>query len=112
LSEALQADTAHRVHLRRRELELRQKELEDELHFRTLERIFIEERIYKRIERCQTNESVIAAVQDGFKPFHRQLRRELAGADVDRLLQVRIRRISLFDINQHRAEMQKTKADL
>ena len=112
VSEVLQANTAQLVQLLRRELELRQKELEDELHFRTLERIFIEERIYKRIEQCKTNESVIAAVHDGFKPFHRQLRRELAGADVDRLLQVRIRRISLFDINQHRAEMAKTKADL
>ncbi len=112
VSEVLKANTAQLVQLLRRELELRQKELEDELHFRTLERIFIEERIYKRIEQCKTNESVIAAVHDGFKPFHRQLRRELAGADVDRLLQVRIRRISLFDINQHRAEMKKTKADL
>jgi len=112
VSEVLKANTAQLVQLLRRELELRQKELEDELHFRTLERLFIEERIYKRIEQCKTNESVIAAVQDGFKPFHRQLRRELAGADVDRLLQVRIRRISLFDINQHRAEMAKTKADL
>ena len=112
VSEVLKANTAQLVQLLRRELELRQKDLEDELHFRTLERIFIEERIYKRIEQCKTNESVIAAVQAGFKPFHRQLRRELAGADVDRLLQVRIRRISLFDINQHRAEMAKTKADL
>ncbi len=112
VSEVLKTNTAQLVQLLRRELELRQKELEDELHFRTLERIFIEERIYKRIEQCKTNESVIAAVHDGFKPFHRQLRRELAGADVDRLLQVRIRRISLFDINQHRAEMKKTKADL
>jgi topoisomerase-4 subunit A len=112
VSEVLKANTAQLVHRQRRELELRQKELEDELHFRTLERIFIEERIYKRIEQCKTNESVIAAVHDGFKPFHRQLRRELAGADSDRLLQVRIRRISLFDINQHRAEMAKTKADL
>ena len=112
VSEVLKANTAQLVQLLRRELELRQKELEDELHFRTLERIFIEERIYKRIEQCKTNESVIAAVRDGFKPFHRQLRRELAAADVDRLLQVRIRRISLFDINQHRAEMAKTKADL
>jgi len=69
------------------------------LHFRTLERIFIEERIYKMIEQCKTNDAVIAAVHDGFKPFRRQLVRELAGADVERLLAVRIRRISLFDIN-------------
>ena len=86
--------------------------LQDELHFRTLERIFIEERIYKRIEQCKTNEAVLAAVHDGFKPFRKQFVRELADADVERLLQVRIRRISLFDINQHREEMEKVKADL
>ena len=54
----------------------------------------------------------MAAVIEGFKPFRRQMLRELADADVERLLQVRIRRISLFDINQHREEMEKTKAEL
>jgi topoisomerase-4 subunit A len=112
VSEVLKANTEQLVELLRRELELRQKRLEDELHFRTLERIFIEERIYKLIEKCRTNEAVLAAVHEGFKPFRRQLLRELADPDVERLLQVRIRRISLFDIQQHREEMEKTKAEL
>ena len=51
-------------------------------------------------------------MHDGFKPFRKQLVRELSDADIDRLLQVRIRRISLFDINKHREEMDKVKADL
>ena len=84
----------------------------DELHYRTLERIFIEERIYKLIEKCKTNEAVIAAVYEGFKPFKKQLVRDIVDADVEKLLQVRIRRISLFDINKHREEMEKTKAEL
>ena len=50
-------------------LELREKNLLDELHYRTLERIFIEERIYKAIEKCKTNEAVMEAVYDGFKPY-------------------------------------------
>jgi topoisomerase-4 subunit A len=108
----LRENTDQLVRLLKRELELKQQQLEDELHFRTLERIFIEERIYKGIEKCKTNESVIAAVHDGFKPFKRQLLRELTDPDVDRLLQVRIRRISLFDINKHREEMGQVKADL
>jgi len=95
-----------------RELELRERQLVDELHYRTLERIFIEERIYKKIEQCKTNDSVTAAVYEGFKPFQKELVRELVAADVDRLLQVRIRRISLFDINQHREQMEKTKGEL
>src|SRR5262245_37800971 len=112
VSEVLRENTAQLVETLKRELELQESKLQDELHFRTLERIFIEERIYKKIEQCKTNEAVLAAVHDGFKPFRKQLVRELTDADVDRLLQVRIRRISLFDINKHREEMEKVKADL
>ena len=112
VSEVLRENTEQLVALLKRELELRQKQLLDELHIRTLERIFIEERIYKQIEKCKTNEAVSAAVYEGFKPFKKELVREIVDADVDRLLQVRIRRISLFDINQHREQMAKTRADL
>jgi topoisomerase-4 subunit A len=112
VSEVLRANTAQLTTLLKRELDLKERQLLDELHYRTLERIFIEERIYKLIEKCKTNEAVLAAVYDGFKPFAQQLVRELVDADVERLLQVRIRRISLFDINKHREEMEKTKAEL
>jgi topoisomerase-4 subunit A len=112
VSEVLRENTAQLVELLKRELELKQKKLEDELHFRTLERIFIEERIYKGIEKCKTNEAVIAAVYEGFKPFRKQMYRELVDADVEKLLSVRIRRISLFDINKHREETDQVKADL
>src|SRR5882757_1577402 len=112
VSEVLRENTEQLVAILKRELELREKLLLDELHFRTLERIFIEERIYKKIEQCKTNEAVVAAVYDGFKPFKKELIRDLTDPDVDRLLQVRIRRISLFDINKHREEIEKTKGDL
>jgi topoisomerase IV subunit A len=112
VSEVLRENTAQLVDILKRELLLKEGKLQDELHFRTLERIFIEERIYKKIEQCKTNEAVVAAVHDGFKPFRKQMLRDLAEADVDRLLQVRIRRISLFDINLHREEMQKIKGEL
>ena len=112
VSEVLRENTAQLVELLKRELELKLKKLEDELHFRTLERIFIEERIYKGIEKCKTNEAVMAAVYDGFKPFRKQMYRDLVDADVEKLLSVRIRRISLFDINKHREETDQVKADL
>jgi topoisomerase-4 subunit A len=112
VSEILRENTAQLVAILKRELELCEKHLLDELHYRTLERIFIEERIYKLIEKSKTSEAVAAAVRDGFTPFKRQLLRDLTDPDVERLLQVRIRRISLFDINQHREEMEKVKADL
>jgi topoisomerase IV subunit A len=112
VSEVLRENTDQLVLILRRELELKAKKLEDELHFRTLERIFIEERLYKQIEQCKTNEAVLGAVRDGFKPFARQLRRGLTDADVEKLLAVRIRRISLFDIHQHRKEMEQVGTDL
>ncbi len=112
VSEVLRENTEQLVAILKRELDLREKQLLDELHYRTLERIFIEERIYKLIEKCKTNEAVFASVYEGFKPFKKQLIRDLADADVEKLLQVRIRRISLFDISKHREEMEKTKAEL
>ena len=112
VSEVLRENTAQLVETLKRELELKEAKLQDELHFRTLERIFIEERIYKKIEQCKTNEAVLAAVHEGFKPFRKQMIRELTDPDVERLLTVRIRRISLFDINKHREEMEKVKGDL
>jgi topoisomerase-4 subunit A len=112
VSDVLRENTAQLVETLKRELELKEAKLQDELHFRTLERIFIEERIYKKIEQCKTNEAIMAAVYEGFKPFRRQLIREITDPDVERLLTVRIRRISLFDINKHREEMEKVKGDL
>ena len=110
--EVLRANTEQLVDLMKRELELKERQLLEELHARTLERIFIEERIYKKIELCKTNETVMAAVHEGLKPFRKELARDVTDADVERLLQVRIRRISLFDINKHREETEQIKADL
>ena len=112
VSDVLRENTVQLEATLKRELELKEAQLQDQLHFRTLERIFIEERIYKKIEQCKTNEAVMAAVYEGFKPFQRQLIREITDPDVERLLTVRIRRISLFDINKHREEMEQVKSEL
>ena len=87
------------------ELELEKRELFDKLHLRTLERIFIEERIYKKIETEKTEEGVYKAVYDGFKPFKNELIREITDEDIDHLLKIPIRRISLYDINKNREEV-------
>jgi len=112
VSEVLRENTARLVATLRRELELKAALLQQELHSKTLVRIFIENRIYKQIEQCRTNEAVAEAVEKGFKPFRRQMQRDLAAEDIETLLGVRIRRISLFDIHKHREEMDKIKADL
>lgn len=87
------------------ELEFERGELTEKLHLRTLERIFIEERIYKKIEQMKTQETVVKAVLNGFKPFKAELIREVTEEDVDTLLKIPIRRISLFDINKNKDEV-------
>jgi len=112
VSEVLRRNTEQLVATLQRELELKERKLEQELHFKTLVRLFVEKRIYKGIEQARTNEAVVAAVQDGFRPFRRQMQRDLTSEDIEMLLAIRIRRISLFDINKHLEEMEKVKADL
>jgi len=94
------------------ELELEQRQLKDRLHARTLEQIFIEERIYKKIEEMTTKRAVIEAVLDGFIPFSEIIKREVTLEDVERLLKVPIRRISLYDIKKVQKEMREIKKRL
>ncbi|MFZ4395550.1 MAG: DNA topoisomerase IV subunit A [Kiritimatiellia bacterium] len=111
-SEILKANTAQLLDLLKRELEIRQGELQEEFHHKTLEQIFVEERIYKRIEECRTYELVQQAVLEGFKPFRKRLRREITAEDVEKLLQIRIRRISLYDINKNREDIENILKEL
>lgn len=94
------------------ELEFERGTLMDKLHIRTLERIFIEERIYKAIETKKTQEDVVKAVYEGFEPFKAELVREISDDDVEHLLQIPIRRISLYDINKNREEVAAINARL
>ena len=87
------------------ELEYERGTLTEKLHVRTLERIFIEERIYKEIETKKTQEEVVKAVYKGFEPFKSELIRDITDEDVEHLLQIPIRRISLYDINKNREEV-------
>ncbi len=93
------------VKILKEELELEKRNQTERLHMRTLERIFIEERIYKKIESMKTADGVIKAVLRGFEPFEKELIREVTEDDVDRLLKIPIRRISLYDINKNREEV-------
>lgn len=93
--------------LLRQELEMQREELRAELFARTLERIFIEERIYKFIENKRTAETVVSAVIDGFKPFAKELVRALTLDDVEQLLKIPIRRISQYDIEKAKKEMER-----
>jgi topoisomerase IV subunit A len=83
--------------LLKRELEIKLGELEQQWHWDSLERIFIEERIYRLIEKSKTWESVLAEIRGGLKPFLKQLRRDVTDDDIVRLTEIRIKRISAYN---------------
>ena len=107
VSEILKRNVDRLLELTKREQEIRLGELDDLYHARTLDRIFIEERIYKRIESEKTYEGVKATIREGFKPYLKELRHPvISDEDIERLLKIPIRRISQFDINKNREEIE------
>lgn len=97
VKEILKQNTDHTVYLLKRELEIRLQELEDQWHNSSLEKIFIENRIYLRIEECETWECVIETIDQGLKPFKKLLKREITEDDIVRLTEIKIKRISKFN---------------
>jgi topoisomerase-4 subunit A len=97
VTEALKMSTDTTVHLLKRELEIQLQELQDKWHFSSLEKIFIENKIYRDIEEEETWEGVIAAIDKGLDPFKKLLMREVSEEDIVRLTEIKIKRISKFD---------------
>ncbi|MEM6796367.1 MAG: DNA topoisomerase IV subunit A [Acidobacteriota bacterium] len=87
------------------ELELEMAELEDQQHWLTLEQIFIENRVYKALETAKTSRAVRQEVWDGMKPYEEFFIRPMLDDDVERLLKIPIRRISLYDIEKFRKQI-------
>jgi len=108
ITEVIKYHAKQLVKILTKELELEKQELLDKLHLRTLERIFIEERIYKSIEKMRTADAVEKAVIEGFKPFMKEIgSRGISHEDVEHLLRIPIRRISLYDINRAKKEVEE-----
>jgi len=112
VSEVLKHNTDRLVELLKQELKIEEGHLKDKLHAKTLEQIFIENRIYKKIEDKKTQEGVIKAVIDGLAPFNKYIKREVTREDVETLLKIPIRRISAYDINKAKQEMDEIKTRL
>ncbi len=100
VSEMLRRSTDHTVEVLQAELEIQLSELEEQWHFASLERIFIENRIYRDIEEVKTWEGVLKAIDQGLKPHTGHLRREVTEEDIVRLTEIRIKRISRFDLDK------------
>ena len=112
VTDVLAYNTDHLAKVLKAELKIDEEILKDRLHAKTLEQIFIENRIYKAIEEMTTVEDVNQSVLDGLKPFKSKIRREVTEEDIDTLLKIPIRRISLYDINKAKSEMQEIRKKL
>jgi topoisomerase-4 subunit A len=112
VDEILHLNTKQLVTILEAELNLKKGKLLDEFHTKTLVQIFVENRIYKRIEECKTYEAVQKAVMDGLEPFKKQLKRAIIPEDIEMLLGVKIKRISLFDINKNRSDIDNILKEL
>ena len=100
VEEMLRRSTDHTLELLKSELDIQLAELEEQWHFASLERIFIENRIYRDIEEEETWEGVIQAIDKGLKPHTKHLKRAVTQEDIVRLTEIRIKRISKFDLEK------------
>jgi topoisomerase-4 subunit A len=97
VNEILRESARKTMELLRTELEIRQRELQEAWHFSSLEKIFIEKRIYRNIEECETWEAVLETISKGLQPYRKLLKRDITQEDIVKLTEIRIKRISKFD---------------
>lgn len=112
VSDMLKISTDRTVGLLKSELEIQLGELDEQWHFLSLERIFIENKVYLLIEEETTKEGVISAVDEGLKPHIKRLKRAVTEEDILRLLDIRIMRISKFDSNKAQDKIEAIEGDI
>ncbi|NQX85726.1 MAG: DNA gyrase/topoisomerase IV subunit A [Flavobacteriaceae bacterium] len=112
VSEILRRSTDNTVQLLKKELEIKRNELEEQWHFASLERIFIENRIYRDIEEEETWDGVINAIHKGLQPHITHLKRKITVDDITRLTEIRIKRISKFDIDKAQQKIEALEAQI
>ena len=112
VSEILRRSADNTKALLGRELEIKLDELNEAWHAASLERIFIENKLYQLIEGCRSREEAYEAVDKGLEPFKKVLRREVTMEDVQKLTELRFIRISRYDSEKADNEIKKTEADI
>ena len=109
VDEVLRYNTEKLVADLEKELKIELDRLREKLHDHLLEQIFIEERLYKDIEECKTYDLVVATVEKSLLPFADRLIRDVTQEDIERLLEIRIKRISRYDIDKKHREITETR---
>ena len=112
VSEMLKISTDTTVSTLKKELEHRLQELENQWHYASLERIFIENKVYRLIEEEETWEGVLQAIDEGIKPYIEHLKRPVIEEDLVRLTEIRIKRISKFDIDKAQQRIEALEEDI
>ena len=112
VSEILKKSTEKTKELLRLELEYKKSDFDNQWHYASLERIFIENRIYRLIEDEETWEGVIKTIDEGLKPFTKHLKRNVTEDDIVRLTEIKIKRISKFDIEKAILKIQSIEEEL
>jgi len=112
VSDILRISTDNTVELLKNELKIKLGELEDQWHNASLERIFIENKIYRDIEDKTTWEGVLSAIDQGLKPYVKDLKREVVNDDLVRLTEIKIKRISKFDIDKANEKILNVEAQI
>ncbi|MBS1613782.1 MAG: DNA gyrase/topoisomerase IV subunit A [Bacteroidetes bacterium] len=112
VNEILERSTEKTKELLKRELEIKQADLNEAWHFSSLEKIFIEKRIYRNIEEAETWEEVISTIDKGLKPYKKMFRREITEEDITKLTEIKIKRISKYDSFKADEQIKGIEADL
>ena len=112
VSEILRRNTDHTVSLLKKELEIELHELQEQWHFSSLERIFIENRIYHDIEEVKSWEEVIKTIDEGLKPHTKHLLRAVTEEDIVKLTEIRIKRISRFDLDKFKENIRSLEGKI
>ena len=112
VSDILKTSTDKTVELLKKELKIKLGELEDQWHNASLERIFIENKIYRDIEEETTWEGILSAIDQGLKPYIKNLKREVVDDDLIRLTEIKIKRISKFDIDKANEKILNLEAQI
>ncbi len=112
VEEILERNTEHTKSLLEQELQIREKELQEDILYTSLEKIFIEHRIYRDIEECETWEAILETIDAGLAPFKPQFYREITKDDLVKLTEIRIKRISKFDGFKADEKLRKLEEEL
>jgi len=112
VSEVIRFNTEKLVRDLTRELEIDLNRQQERLHARLLEQIFIEERLYKNIEEKKSYKEVTSTIEQSLQPFRAELLRDITIEDVERLLEIRIKRISRYDIERQAKEIKNIRKEI